>query len=335
MKTPAPPLNIVIFGVGAMGCLFGSYLSPLAPVTLFGDWVEQIETIRRTGLNIAHIDGSHSHHALQATDNLDDVPAADIVLLLVKSYQTDEAVEQIATILKPDGLAITLQNGLGNFEKLAQTVGQERAGLGVTTQGATVLGAGRLRHAGDGPTHLAAGPEQIDKITQLAALFNRAGLETHVVEQVDSLVWGKLAINTGINPLTALLEVPNGLLVDYEALRQVMSAAANETVAVAAAMNIQLPFDDATQRTIEVCRATAGNYSSMLQDVQRDAPTEIEAICGAVVRWGQKTGVSTPVNEVLLQLVKAKEAGKLSLNPQMIDLESFELSAMQDYIQLN
>lgn len=335
MSAPDPALNIVIFGVGAMGCLFGSYLNPQTPVTLFGHWAEQIETIRQAGLNITHIDGSQARHALQVTDNLDDVPAADIVLLLTKSYQTDRAIEQILAILKPDGLAITLQNGLGNFEKLAQTIGQERATLGVTTQGATVLGAGRLRHAGDGPTHLAAGPEQLDKITQLAALFNRAGLETHVVEQVDRLVWGKLAINTAINPLTALLEVPNGLLADYEALRRVMSAAANETADVAAALNIQLPFADAAQRAVEVCQATAGNYSSMLQDIQRGAPTEIKAICGAVVRRGQTAGVSTPVNGTLLQLVKAKEAGMLSLNSQMIELESFELSAMQNYIQLS
>lgn len=319
--TTKSTLNIAIFGVGAMGTLFGSRLSPLAHVTLFGTWPEQIDTLRRRGLTITHPNGSQSKHHLPVTNNLNQVSPADVALILVKSHQTARAARQAAAVLRPSGVAITLQNGLGNLDTLAGAVGAERAALGVTAQGATVVAPGQLRHAGEGPTHLALTTSRAEKLKEVADLFNRAGVETHLVENADSLVWGKLAINAGINPLTALLELPNGALANDERLQAMMSAAANEVARVAAAQGISLPYPDAATRTAQVSRATAQNRSSMLQDVSRAAPTEIDAICGAVVRFGQRLGVPTPVNRLLLDLVKAKEEGRMfnigALIPEM------------------
>lgn len=303
-------LNIAVFGVGAMGSLFGSHLNEVAHVTLIGSWAEQIETVRHDGLTVTYPDGRQVRHFLRITSNLADVPPADLTLILVKSHQTACAAWQAAQVLKPDGLAITLQNGLGNLETLTEAVGPQRAGLGITAQGATMLAAGQLYYAGQGSTHLAKIPShQGQRLAGVAALFNAAGLETTLVDNADSLVWGKLAVNAGINPLTALLEVPNGALAEDEGLRQMMSAAANEVAEVAAAQGIRLPYDDAARRAAEVSQATAHNRSSMLQDVSRHAPTEIEAISGAVVRFGKRLGIPTPVNEFLWGRVKAKEAG--------------------------
>lgn len=313
-------LNIAIFGVGAMGTLFGSRLNSVANVTLFGNWPAQIETLQQDGLTIIHPDGSQSHHTLNVTNDLSQMPPADLALILVKSHQTARAARQAANILRPDGIAITLQNGLGNLEKLTETVGQRRATLGVTAQGATVLAPGHLRHAGEGLTHLAQIPRLEKQLHHVANLFNRAGLETTLVDNANSLVWGKLAINAGINPLTALLEVPNGALVEKEPWRQIMSAAAAEVAQIAAAQNIRLPFEDAAHRTEEVSRATAKNRSSMLQDVSRKAPTEIDAITGAVVRFGKRLGIPTPVNEFLLGLIKDKEAGRILMNLETLNV---------------
>jgi len=300
-------LNIAIFGVGAMGTLFGSRLGPLARVTLFGNWAEQIDTLRRQKLTVTQPDGSQTHHRLRATNNLNELAPVDLALILVKSYQTARAARQAANVLRPDGLAITLQNGLGNLEKLAAATGPERAGLGVTAQGATILTPGHVRHAGEGPTHLALLPGREQQIMQAADLFNAAGLETTLVENADSLLWGKLAINAGINPLTALLEVPNGQLNLDQKLRQIMADAANEVARVAVAQGIQLPYANAALRATEVAQATASNRSSMLQDVSRGSLTEIDAISGAVVRLGRHLGIPTPVNQLLLSLIKEKE----------------------------
>jgi 2-dehydropantoate 2-reductase len=311
--TKTSTLNIAVLGVGAMGSLFGSRLNDLAHVTLIGHWVEQIETVRRDGLTVTYPDGHQTQHALRITNNLAEVPAADLALILVKGYQTGDAARQAAQVLKPNGLAITLQNGLGNLEILAEAVGARRAGLGITAQGATMLAPGYVYHAGQGPTHLAQILGREKRLADIAALFNAAGLETTLVDNPDSLVWGKLAINAGINPLTALLDVPNGALVENEQWLEIMAAAANEVAYIAAAQGIHLPYDDVARRTAEVSMATAGNRSSMLQDVTRHAPTEIDTISGAVVRFGKRLGIPTPVNEFLLRMVKAKEAG-LALN---------------------
>jgi len=247
---------------------------------------------------------------MNVTADLTVVPASDVVLVLVKSYQTVRAAGQAAQLLKPDGVAITLQNGLGNLEILAQEVGAGRAVMGVTAQGATVLGPGQLRHAGDGPTHLArvAGQETI--LASVGELFRRVGLETTLVDDAASLVWGKLAINAGINPLTALLRVPNGALVEDDFLARLMAGAAQEVARIAAARHIGLPYEDAAVRTAEVSRATAANRSSMLQDVDRGAPTEIDAISGAVVRAGEEVHVPTPINDFLWRLMRAREASQ-------------------------
>jgi 2-dehydropantoate 2-reductase len=304
-----PQVNITILGVGAMASLFGSRLSGRANVTLLGRWPQQIEQLQRHGLTVTRPDGQQSHHWLHVTNVLERCPMADMVLILVKSYQTERAAREAAKILRPDGLAITLQNGLGNLETLAREVGSARAALGVTAQGAALTEPGHLRHAGEGSTWLAGSAGQQAALERVAALFNRAGLETTVAENADSLVWGKLAVNAGINPLTALLDIPNGALLENETLRQMMATAAGEVAQVAAAQGIRLPFADAAARTAEVSRATAANRSSMLQDVSRAAPTEIEAITGAVVRLGQQLGVPTPVNQRLLRLIRAKESG--------------------------
>jgi 2-dehydropantoate 2-reductase len=218
--------------------------------------------------------------------------------VLVKAWQTDRAARELPAHLSPGGFALTLQNGLGNVEKLGPG-----AYLGVTAQGATLLGPGRVRAGGDGPTHV-AGP------AVLADLLCEAGLDARTVDPAcaNSLAWGKLAVNAGINALTAILNVPNGELLSRPDARALMERAAEEAAAVARAKRILLPFDDAAGEARRVARATASNRSSMLQDVLRGAPTEVDAINGAVVREGARSGVPTPVNETLVRLVGARVA---------------------------
>lgn len=304
-------MKIALIGVGAMGSLFAAYLAPWAEVVMIGHWAAQLAALQAQGLTVVHPNGRQTHHPIQSTHatTLASVPPADLVLILVKSYQTPRAAALATDLLAPEGIALTLQNGLGNLEQIAAAVGAHRTVQGVTAQGATMLGPGKVRHAGHGPTHLAQTPPTAVRLAAVAACFRRAGLETHLVDEMDSLVWGKLAVNAGINPLTALLRVPNGYLAENEQARKIMSLAAAETAAVAQAQGILLPYSSAAQRTLEVAEATGANHSSMLQDVLRGAPTEIEAICGAVVAYGRRFHVPTPVNEQLLKWVREIESG--------------------------
>ncbi len=307
-------MRIAIFGIGAMGCLFGARLSDHAEVTLIGRWPEQLAALRAGPLRVIEPDGREDAVPLRVLDSGEigaqrAVPLHDVnvALILTKSSGTQEAASRAARVLAPDGLAVTLQNGIGNLEIIASHVGEDRAALGVTTQGGAMDGPGVLRVGGTGKTTLAARPPIRPRVEALAALLNQSGLPAEVAGDVAGLVWGKLAINCAINPLTALLRVRNGALVGSEAARQVMADAAREADAVAAAQGIALPFPDPAARAEEVARLTGPNRSSMLQDALRGAPTEIETICGAVVREGARLGVPTPVNETLYRLVKAME----------------------------
>ena len=143
------------------------------------------------------------------------------------------------------------------------------------------------------------------RLGPLEAALTGAGFKVQVVNDADALVWGKLVINAAINPLTALLRVPNGELLQRPAAHKMMSVLAREAAAVAMAQGIHLPFEDAVRAAEDVARKTATNHSSMFQDIRRGAPTEIDAICGAITKTGEKLGVSTPVNRVCWHLTRA------------------------------
>lgn len=300
-------MRIVIFGVGAMGCLFGAGLSKVADVTLAGRWREQIDMLSRARLRIVHPDHYEEYADLHVTDDVEDIGPADAALILTKSPRTEAVARQAAALLKPDGLVLTLQNGLGNLDLISRHVGPARVAQGVTTEGATVERPGVLRYAGRGRTILATRQEVGPAVQALAALFGRAGFDAEITDDVSALVWGKLVANAAINPLTALLEVPNGALLESTWSRQIMASAAREVARVAAAKDITLPYDDPAAEAARVAEATAANHSSMLQDVKRGAPTEIEAICGAVIREGRANGVPTPTVALLYGLIKARE----------------------------
>ncbi len=227
-----------------------------------------------------------------------------LALVLVKSWQTPRAALQLGTCLAPDGIVLTLQNGLGNIEQLVEQVGEDRAALGVTTTGGTLLGPAHVRVGGEGPTYVAAHPG-LDPMTELLAT---AGFEVVQVDDLQGLQWAKLAVNCGINPLSALLDVPNGALLELPGTGDLMQSLVEETVAVARALGVALPFEDLAAETRAVASRTAENLSSMVQDIHRGAPTEIDAICGAVVRAGEKHGLATPVNRALWDLVRARAA---------------------------
>ena len=310
----APPVNaidtpgfdaITIAGSGAVGSLFAAFLEPHAPVRMLSHWPAQIDAVGEQGLICLHRDGTSSRHAFMVTDRARALQPVKLALVLVKSYQTARAALELSSILAADGLAITLQNGLGNFELLEKRLGFGRVAQGVSAQGATMLGPGKVKHAGQGPTHIAAVPGRGLLIDRLVDLFNRAGLPCAVSRDVRSLQWGKLAVNAGINPLTALLRVRNGFLVEDDAAREIMCAAAAECAAVAGALGVALPYEDACAQASQVAAATGGNYSSMLQDVLRGAPTEIDAISGAIASHGREVGLPTPVNEALWHRVRA------------------------------
>jgi 2-dehydropantoate 2-reductase len=299
-------MRVTIVGAGALGSLFGALLAEVAGITMLDRSPEVVRAIQRDGLRLVEGDQIHKVRVFATGDPV-AASGADICMVMVKSYGTAWAAQVARRVLATGGLALTLQNGLGNRELLAGALGPERVWQGVTAQGATLLAPGEVRHAGNGPTHLETRPDIAGRAGEIAALFNRAGLETHLSSDLAGILWGKLIVNAGINALTALLRVPNGMLAEAASTRRLVARVVNEAAQVALARGIVLPYLDPEARVLEVCRATAANRSSMLQDVLRGSPTEIDAINGAIVREARALGLLAPANEMLYDLMCAQE----------------------------
>ena len=299
----APP-GVLIMGSGAMASLFAARLSSVnIPVTMFAIRPENVQALKQNGVCLVDKSGKEHNYPVKVVSQTSECAAARYVLVTVKSWQTERTARHLSGCLANDGLALTLQNGLGNREQLAHILGAERVTLGVTTIGATLLAPGKVQQAGEGVISLSAHP----RLAPLTNLLQMAGFIIETAPNATVLLWGKLVINAAINPLTALLGVPNGELLKRSQARQLLQATAREAAAVAVAQGIQLPYPDPVVAAESIARNTAANHSSMLQDVQRGGPTEIDAICGAIVQAGEHTGVPTPINRTLWQLVKSLE----------------------------
>lgn len=295
--------SILIVGTGALATLFAARLAQAGhAITMLGTWKAGLDALNTYGARLIDANGNEHQFKVQAIDNPRACSGIKHALILVKAWQTEHVAAQLKECLAdaPRGLAVTLQNGLGNRETLAQSLGLRRVALGTTTTGATLLGPGLVRAGGEGIISI----ERHPALGQIEDALTSAKFHLNIVQDAKSLLWGKLVINAAINPLTALLRVPNGKLLERPTAREMMKALASEAAQVANAEKITLPFPDPVAAAEEVALRTASNHSSMLQDVLRGAPTEIDAICGAVVKAAQRHNFATPANWACWKLVK-------------------------------
>jgi len=301
-------MRVAVVGAGAMGCLYGGLLAEAGvDVSLVDVWGEHVDAINAKGLHITGVSGDIVVR-VPATTNPETVGRVELVLLFVKSYDTSKAMRDSMPLIGGDTYVLTLQNGLGNLEAIAESVGLGRVLGGTTSHGSTLVGPREIRHAGVGPTVVGT-LERGSRGTaeKVANTFNGAGLLTRVSDDVRGDVWGKVLVNLGINALTALTGLRNGQLLEVPELRRLMRLAVEEGMRVADADGVDLAPIDHVAHVYEVAEATAANRSSMLQDVERGRRTEIDALNGAVVGLGEKLGVETPVNRALTALVKGLE----------------------------
>ena len=302
-------MKIVIVGPGAMGSLFAANLAKAKEeVWVLDKNKERAAAINQNGISLEGVSGNWKAQ-VKATAEAGEIGAADLIILCVKSYDTKEAITEAKPLLGDNTSVLTLQNGIGNIEIIAEVVGSDKVIGGVTNQGATLLGAGRIKHAGKGETIIGRIDGKIPvQMRAIREQFNKVGLEARISRDIKGLLWSKLIINAGINALTAITRLNNGRLIEFEGTRKVLREAVGEATRVAKRKRIKLIYDDPLAKVEAVCEATAANVSSMLQDVLRKRRTEIDFINGVVVRQAQELGIPAPVNSVLLDLVKTIEA---------------------------
>jgi 2-dehydropantoate 2-reductase len=305
-------MRIGIVGSGAMGSLFGGRLSEAnVDVVLYDIFREHVEKVNADGLAIEDAaTGSVTVCRPRASTDPRTLEGSDVLIIFVKSTATEQAAAELAPRTGRDAIVLTLQNGLGNEAIINRHFGPHRTAAGVTSQGATFLGPGRIRHAGSGPTHICMSDRNNERLSPLCAALAAAGFETHVSTDVESLVWSKLVINVGINALTAITGQPNGRLLESEDTRAIMADLVAEAVAVAGARGVTLTHGDPLAVVYDVARKTGANRSSMLQDFDRRRASEIDVMNGAIVREAAREKIPVPVNATITRLVRALEKAR-------------------------
>jgi 2-dehydropantoate 2-reductase len=230
----------------------------------------------------------------------------DAAIVTTKTLGTAWAAEMAERILAPEGVALTIQNGLGNYEILVEHVGRERAAVGVIYVGAQLINT-ELRATGPGKVELGrpAGRESRGKLDELGQLLHDGGMDVTVVDDAWSAVWRKVVTNAAVNPLSVLIRRTNAELLADAPASLVADCIAREVARVATASGVRIGEDEAVKQWRAMAALTGANRSSMLQDVEAGRPTEIDAISGAVAREGERRGIPAPLNQAMTLLVSS------------------------------
>ncbi|MDH4320056.1 MAG: 2-dehydropantoate 2-reductase [Desulfobulbaceae bacterium] len=307
-------MRFVIIGPGALGCLFAATLGsdPRHEVWLLDHDRQRADLLTWQGILLTDAENRERRSPIRATADAGTIPGCDCILLCVKSHQVPTALDAADPLFRAAPLTITLQNGITHLETIGARLPAQVWAAGVTAQGATLLGPGRVRHGGSGPTRIGFMKQPVSyaaatQLQRIAAALTLAGITTEVAADIRQHVWRKLLINVGINALTAIHDCANGGLLSSPAALLRMRRAVSEGAAVAAGLGITLA-EDPVALAMDVCAATASNISSMLQDVRNRRATEIDAINGAVVKAGHRLRLAVPENEALTSEIKALES---------------------------
>ena len=303
-------MNIAVFGAGAIGSLFGGFLSTQHNVILIGR-KPHITAIQRNGLQI--YGETDLQIKLPAVDEITNInEKIDVLLLTVKSYDTKEAIQQAHKIITNNTIVLSLQNGLNNIETIKNVVPENQIIAGVTTHGVVFQKPGVIHHTGKGTTVIGAiDTSQKPMVTNIARLFSTVGITTTISNDIYQEIWKKAIINSSINPLTTIFSCKNGYLKKNKILEHIVKKICIESTQVAQAQGIILTEEEMISDTFEVVTKTADNFSSMYQSVLKGSRTEINEINGKIMEYGTEKKVDTPLNSVLVTFIK-----QLTISPK-------------------
>lgn len=300
-------MRVLVAGAGAIGQWLGARLHAAGH-----DVVLLVRPRLLTAMADVQVTGHTTFQGrIAAVDAVPDDAAFDAVFVTCKAHATAALAAQVAPCVAADGVLVSLQNGIGNGDKLAMHAPPGQVAVALTSHGVMVDAPGRVRHTGEGVTRCGPlVPEGAAAARVTHGLLADAGLDPQYHDDMLPWTWQKAVANSGINPVAAVHDVPNGRLLDDD-LWPDAKALVEEAVALSRAAGVGLPPGDMVQITRDVARRTAANTCSMLQDVHARRPTEIEQITGHFVRLGRRLGYPMFASEDAYRQVKALEAGYL------------------------
>jgi 2-dehydropantoate 2-reductase len=300
-------MQFAVIGAGNIGCIYGANLARIGqPVVMLDVWQEHVDAMRSHGLRM---DGLHGEFSapVTATSVPAEAPKADVALICVNSYSTAAAAQSAKELLKPSGVAVTLQNGLGNLEILAEALGNQRVMAGLTFHSADLHAPGRVTHNLEGPTYLGEiGGTRSARLEALCTLLEQAGLHPIFTPDVLAMMWQKFVYNCAINALCALTRLRPGHIQEVPAVDEMQTHLIEEALALVRARGITLPDPDILASIKTYCK-TKFHRVSMVQHLERGRPTEIDSLNGYVARESEKLGLRAPYNAAVTMLTKGLE----------------------------
>ena len=297
-------------GAGAIGSLFGGFLAESGmDVTLIGREAH-VNAINQNGLVIDGVSKKYVRNVEAVTSVKQLTETFDLVLLTVKAYDTTQAVAEAKPLLRNNSVLLCLQNGLGVEKVASEIVGSTQILRGVTSNGALVKEPGFVVHTGKGQTVIGEPFSKIVETISVTKAIETSGLPAKVSDNIKGDVWTKVLVNAGINPFGALTGMTNGELVASSDLKELMTQTVIEGKTVAEKLNVRLD-NDPVSLMVKTAEMTAQNKNSMLQDIEKEKPTEIDFINGAISCLGQTKNVLTPLNTLLTGLIKGLEEKRL------------------------
>lgn len=303
-------MKIAILGAGALGCAIGATLTEGGHETWLVDhFPAHVDAMRTHGLRVDDTRGSR-HVQVRATTQPAEAGTAEVVIVLVKSFHTDAAIRSAQALVGPETVVLSLQNGLGHEDILANVVGAERVLAGKTYVGGVLRGAGHIESGVVGKQTIIGELDGrvTDRVQRIADAFNHAGLSTQVSDNIVGTMWDKLLVNVATGALTGITSLTYGQLYDEPLLKATSLAAVGEAIAAAQAAGVKLSMTEPEQAwTLAAEGLPAAFKTSMLQSLEKGSITEIDFINGSVVRWGARHGVPTPVNATLVACIKGVE----------------------------
>jgi 2-dehydropantoate 2-reductase len=304
-------MKIAILGAGSLGCSIGGVLAEVGnDVWLINRNPKLVEVLSRNGLTLR--DGGVDRVVrVQAATSAQQVGVVDLVVVLVKSFDTTAAMTAAMALLGPQTHVLSLQNGVGHEEILAELVGRERVIGGKTYAGGSQLGMAHISIGTRGKETIIGELDggASERTMQIAALFTEAGLQTTVSNNIMQTIWEKLLVNVSTGALCAITKLPYGKLYAVPEVEATAVAAVAEAMAVAQATGVKLTTTDPKQAWLKAAAGLPPEFkTSMLQSLEKGSVTEIDFINGAVVRQGQKYGIPTPVNQTLVACIRGIEA---------------------------
>ncbi|WP_250475498.1 2-dehydropantoate 2-reductase [Caballeronia sp. GAFFF1] len=303
-------MKIAFLGAGALGCAIGSALTEGGHETWLVDrFAEHVEAMSRDGLQVDDERGTR-RVKVRATMDPAEVGAVDLVIVLVKSFHTDSAMRGALDLVGAETVVLSLQNGLGHEDVLSEIVGRERVLAGKTYVGGVLRAPGHIQSGVTGKLTIIGELDgrMTSRANAIADAFNSAGLTTTVSDNILGTMWDKLLINVATGAITGITGLTYGQLYDEPLLKATSLAAIEEAMATAKAAGVTLSIATAEDAWKMAAEGLSPAFkTSMLQSLEKASVTEIDFINGAVVRWGERLGVPTPVNSTLVACIKGIE----------------------------